>query len=123
MITVDLVLSIQDEILREGPGLKGAADKEKLESALARIDNWKHYQQTENVFDLAALYAEAIAKAHAFLDGNKRTAMVTMLIYLDIQGIEIRAKHGLDDVMVDLASGELSREQLSKHLRTLVDND
>ena len=39
--------------------------------------------------------------------------MVTMLIYLDIQGIEIRAKHGLDDVMVDLASGELSREQLS----------
>ena len=64
MITVDLVLSIQDEILREGPGLKGAADKEKLESALARIDNWKHYQQIENVFDLAALYAEAIAKAH-----------------------------------------------------------
>lgn len=123
MIDVELVLAIHDAILRDGPGLRGAADVGRLDGALSRIDNWQAYQHIEDIFDVAALYAEAIAKAHAFPDGNKRTAMVTMLIYLDLQGIQIYADHGLDDVIVDVASGAMSCEELSQHLQTLVDGD
>lgn len=122
MIDLDLVLAIHQVILESEPGLKGAADVGKLESALARIDNWILYENTDNIFDIAALYAVAIAKAHAFPDGNKRTAMVTMLTYLDLQGIEIPANLGLDDVMVDVASGQINFQQLSYHLKQLTPN-
>ena len=120
MITAELVLAIHDAILENEPGLKGSADIAKLESALSRIDNWIMYENTDNIFDIAALYAVAIAKAHAFSDGNKRTALVTMLTYLDLQGVEILANHGLDDTLVDVASGKLDFISLSHHLQTLI---
>lgn len=120
MISTDLVLNIHQEILENEPGLKGVPDKGKLESAIARIDNWKLYENTNNIFDIAALYAVAIAKAHAFPDGNKRTAMVTMLTYLNLQGIDIATNHGLDDVMVDVASGKIDAIALSQYLQSLV---
>lgn len=117
MIDIELVLAIHQVILENEPGLKGFADIGKLDSALARIDNWILYENTNNIFDIAALYAIAIAKAHAFPDGNKRTAMVTMLTYLDLQGVEIQADIGLDDIMVDVASGKLTFYQLSQYLQ------
>lgn len=120
MISPELVLAIHETILENEPGLKGQPDLGKLDSALARIDNWMLYENTDNIFDIAALYAVAIAKAHAFPDGNKRTAMVTMLTYLDLQGIEILPNHGLDDTMVNVASGKLDFLQLSQHLQQLI---
>ncbi|MBE2895751.1 type II toxin-antitoxin system death-on-curing family toxin [Pasteurellaceae bacterium HPA106] len=69
---------------------------------------------------MPALYAVAIAKAHAFPDGNKRTALVTMLTYLDLQGIEIPPDHGLDDAMVNIASGDWDFSQLSSYLQRIT---
>ena len=120
MISTELVFAIYQTILETEPGLKGNGDIHKLDSALARIDNWMLYENTNNIFDIAALYAVAIAKAHAFPDGNKRTALVTMLTYLDLQGIEIPSEQGLDDTMVQVASGELDFIALSKHLQALI---
>lgn len=74
------------------------------------------YDPLDNIFEIASFYAVAIAKAHAFADGNKRTAMVVMLSYLAIQGVDIQADNGLDDVMVAVASGEIGREQLAQIL-------
>ena len=76
MIDLENVLSIHEHILSKEQGLKGGVDLGKLESALNRITHWQVYENTENIFDIAALYAVAIAKAHAFLDGNKRTAIL-----------------------------------------------
>ncbi|AEC18398.1 type II toxin-antitoxin system death-on-curing family toxin [Gallibacterium anatis] len=120
MIDIELVLAIHDTILNEEPGLKGRPDRGKLESALARIDNWMLYENTENIFDIAALYAVAIAKSHAFPDGNKRTALVTMLTYLDLQGVEVPANHHLDDVMVEVAAGERDFISLSHYLQKIT---
>ncbi|MDY4280203.1 MAG: type II toxin-antitoxin system death-on-curing family toxin [[Pasteurella] mairii] len=78
------------------------------------------YENTDNIFDIAALYAVAIAKAHAFPDGNKRTALVAMLTSLDLQGIEIEPNHGLDDTMVEVASSTIDFKQLSMHLQNLI---
>lgn len=123
MIDCDLVLTLHETILAHEPGLKGGADIGKLESALSRIDNWIAYENTNNIFDIAALYAVAIAKAHAFPDGNKRIALVTMLTYLDLQGIEIPPDHGLDDAMVNIASGDWDFSQLSSYLQRITSAD
>ncbi len=113
MITLELVLAVHDAILDSEAGLKGSADTGRLESALSRIDNWQQYADTQDIFEIAALYAVAIAKAHAFPDGNKRTAMVTMLSYLDLQGVSIAVNCGLDDIMVAVAAGYIGFKELA----------
>ncbi|MCG9059790.1 type II toxin-antitoxin system death-on-curing family toxin [Laribacter hongkongensis] len=119
MIDVNLVIEIHDAILEDEPGLIGLPDIGKLEGALARIDNQREYAGIDDVFEIAALYAVALARGHCFNDANKRTALVTALTYLDLQGIEIRRSAKLEDIMVDVASGSLPPDRLADLLFTL----
>lgn len=119
MIDVKLVIEIHDAILEDEPGLVGLPDIGKLEGALARIDNQREYAGIDDVFEIAALYAVALARGHCFNDANKRTALVTALTYLDLQGIEIRRSAKLEDIMVDVASGLLPPDRLADLLFTL----
>ncbi|WP_147693156.1 type II toxin-antitoxin system death-on-curing family toxin [Vogesella mureinivorans] len=120
MITPQLVIEIHDAILAEEPGLIGMPEPGKLEGALARIDNKILYQGVNDVFSIAALYAEALARGHCFNDANKRTALVTALTYLDLQGIELIRSQKLEDIMVDVASGALEPETMADLLYSLA---
>ena len=122
MIDGGLVALIHQTVLADEAGLKGYADMARLEGALSRIANWQQYEDLQNIYEIAALYAQAIAKAHAFPDGNKRTALLTMLTYLDLQGISIVPDQGLDDLMVDLAAGKIDFRQLAGMLQAM-DNE
>lgn len=122
MIDGELVALIHQTVLADEAGLKGYADMARLEGALSRIANWQQYEDLQNIYEIAALYAQAIAKAHAFPDGNKRTALLTMLTYLDLQGISIVPDQGLDDLMVDLAAGKIDFRQLAEMLQAM-DNE
>lgn len=119
MIDGGLAALIRQTVLADEAGLKGHADMARPEGALSRIANRQQYEDLQNICEIAALYAQAIAKAHAFPDGNKRTALLTMLTYLDLQGISIAADQGLDDLMVDLAAGKTDFKQLAEILRRL----
>ncbi len=67
--------------------------------------------------DIAAAYAFGIAKAHAFVDGNKRTAFVTSLTFLRLNGYSFRPSpvEGVR-MMEDLATGQTSEPQFSNWL-------
>ena len=69
-----------------------------FESALARPRQLFAYSDpTPDVPTLAAAYAFAIAKNHAFIDGNKRTAAVVCETFLVLNGYELTG-HGRGDV-------------------------
>lgn len=123
MIDLQNILLIHDEILKTEKGLKGSVDLAKLDAALNRITHWQLYKNTENIFDIAALYAVSIAKAHAFSDANKRTALVVMLSYLETQGISIKEDIGLDDQMVLVAESKITFYELSKFLQENIADD
>lgn len=55
----------------------------------------------------------ALAKGHAFVDGNKRTGLATMLTFLEIQGISIPDDSGLDDLMVEIVESRDEHELLA----------
>lgn len=120
MIDIEFVIAIHDEILSYEKGLKGNVNLATLEGCLARIEHQMTYEPFDDIFLIGAFYAVAIAKAHAFSDGNKRTALVVMLTYLDMQGVEIKQNSGLDDLMVEVASSQLNYQQLADILKTLV---
>ena len=57
-----------------------------LDSAVHSPMNHKHYNNQDNIFQLAAALSESIMKNHAFQDGNKRTALVAADMFLKING-------------------------------------
>ncbi|WP_219909644.1 hypothetical protein [Chromobacterium haemolyticum] len=61
MINPRVVVQLHDAILEMEPGLAGMHDIGPLEGALARVDNKIRYEGMEDIFDIAAMYAVAIA--------------------------------------------------------------
>jgi death on curing protein len=61
-----------------------------LESALARPETYAHYEDADLALQ-AAVLAHGIAEGQQFIDGNKRTALVAMLTFLEINGWRVEA--------------------------------
>lgn len=70
---------------------------------------------------MAAVYAFHIAENQPFLDGNKRTPLVSALLFLDINGIEVLDPNmRLYDAMISIANKELDKEGLAVLLADLA---
>ncbi|MTK12733.1 MAG: type II toxin-antitoxin system death-on-curing family toxin [Clostridiaceae bacterium] len=67
-------------------GAPGLRDPGLLESALMRPRNLVAYGEEVSTERLAALYGVGIAKAHAFVDGNKRVAFAVLVAFLKANG-------------------------------------
>jgi death on curing protein len=61
-----------------------------LEGALARPETYAHYQDADLALQ-ATVLAHGIAEGQQFIDGNKRTALIAMLVFLDINGWRVEA--------------------------------
>lgn len=95
------------EQLRRHGGAAGLRDGNALESALARPENKAAYGEP-SVHELAAAYVYGIARNHAFVDGNKRTAIVAAATFLLLNGHELTANDGtLYEFTMGIAAGEI----------------
>jgi death-on-curing protein len=125
-LTVDDVLGLHADQIREFGGSGGLRDEGGLASAVAQASatyggDYLH----ASLFDMAAAYAFHIAENHPFVDGNKRTALNAAIVFLGLNGLDVADDDGhLFDAMMGLATGELSKgrmaallEQLSKPWR------
>jgi len=118
------VLAIHDAQIADHGGLPGLRDLGLLESALARPKNLLAHAPQEpgaaapDAFDLAAAYAYGLARNHAFIDGNKRTAYVTCRLFLVLHGLDFAALD-VERVLVfeRLGKGEVTQEELEAWLR------
>ena len=107
--------------LREHGGLAGLRDEGGLEAALARPRQKWAYDPKVDLAHLAAAYAFGIAKGHPFRDGNKRAALLAMLVFLGLNGRDLEASETeVVQVMVALAEGSLTESALAEWLRTRI---
>lgn len=120
LINSTFVIAVHDEILVEtGVGREGC-HLGKLESVLSRIDQQMYYNNVNDLFEVSAWYGIALAKGHAFVDGNKRTGLAVMLTFLEIQGVTIINHTGLDDLMVDIVESKDEHEILAKRVANFL---
>lgn len=112
--------AIHDEQLAEHGGSAGVRDAGALLSALARPQNLAAYGDPDAA-DLAAAYAFGVARNHPFVDGNKRTAWVLARLFLEKNGIGLRFQQAQAViVMLDLAAGELTENELADWFRERI---
>lgn len=94
-----------------------------LESALARPESYAHYQDADLALK-AAVLAHGIAEGQHFIDGNKRTALIAMLTFLEINGWRVEAPDpDLADWIISFSTGatpETVAELLTSAMRSIA---
>ncbi len=69
---------------------------------------------------MAAAYAFHLCQNHPFIDGNKRTALASALVFLELNGISIEDPSGkLYDVMIDVTQRRMNKSVMSEILKRL----
>ena len=120
-LTLAEVVEIHSNQIQFYGGIHGVRDIHLLQSALAQPEAsfggvWLH----KNIFEMAAAYAFHLSQNHPFLDGNKRTALVSALLFLEMNGIPIEDPKGmLYSAMLKLSDGKQEKEEFSKILKQL----
>jgi len=112
-----IVLDVHAEQLALFGGAEGVRDIGLLESALARPLNKFAYGETDLAV-LAASYAFGIARNHPFVDGNKRAAFASIIVFLGLNEIEFDvAPENATAIILGLAAGEVSEDSLARWIR------
>jgi death on curing protein len=111
------VIAIHSRQLRRFGGAAGLRDEGLLRSALERPLNKWHYEQAQ-LPQLAAAYGFGLAKNHAFVDGNKRIAFMSMLVSLRKNNVRFAPDPAeATAMMMSLAAGEVSEKSLARWIR------
>lgn len=113
-LTIAMVEAMHNEALALFGGGAGMRDRGLLESALDRPRNLFAYNSDASLFDMAASLCIGICKNHAFVDGNKRTALLSANAFLFLNGYAFDpAQPDEVETMVGVAAGEIHEPELS----------
>ena len=113
-LDIDIVLDFHAEQLALFGGADGIRDLGLLESALARPTNKFAYGETDLAV-LAAACGFGIARNHPFVDGNKRTALASMIVFLGLNRIDLDApQEAATAIVLGLAAGEITEDVLAR---------
>lgn len=114
-LTLDEVLSLHDEQIRLFGGSYGVRDMGLLQSAMGSAaatfgGEFLH----ASLLEMAAACLFGICKKHPFVDGNKRTAVATALVFLEMNGVSIDAREeAFYDLVIGVAEGRVSKAQVA----------
>ncbi len=121
-LPVELVVAIHDRQLAEFGGPAGLRDGNALESALGRARN-RYLYDVADLPEVAAAYAFGIARNHPFADGNKRTALLCLVTFLGLNGVEFVADEAESAIIIrDLAAGLIGEEGVARWIRDTLGN-
>jgi death-on-curing protein len=122
--TIEAVIAIHAEVLAAHGGSPGLRSRELIESAVAAPQaTIMGTPLITDPIEVAAAYLFYICGNHAFVDGNKRTALATCLVFLsenDLLSDEFLDTDAWESLTLDVAAGKLSRDAVTKRLRKLL---
>ena len=115
-LTLSEALLILDDQIKNYGGIYGIRDINLLSSAIYMPESsFEGRYLHETIPAMAAAYAFHICQNHPFIDGNKRAALASSLVFLDINGYEFNCKdETLYNKIMNVAKGETKKEELIK---------
>jgi len=116
-LDLELLLAVHEMLLARYGGSTGIREKNLLESELDRPKNLFIYEQ-KGIFDLAASYAEGITNNHPFIDGNKRSACMSAILFLETNGYFFEAsEESAVEMVLGLSTKKISRDDFARWLK------
>ena len=116
------VTALHSALIREFGGIDGIRDEGLLESALAaQFQTFGGEPVYPSLQAKAAQLGFGLIRNHPFVDGNKRIGAHTMLVFLAVNGIELRyEQQELIDIVLSVAAGQIDRQGL---LQWILDHE
>ncbi|MEI8027748.1 MAG: type II toxin-antitoxin system death-on-curing family toxin [Pseudomonadota bacterium] len=118
-LTADSVVEINQLICADGGNRHQCYGIGKVESALHSAFYPGDYPfQHGGVACLAGALCFYLTQAHAFYDGNKRTALIASLTFLDLNGwdlqypMDVGGKTAVADIIERCADGKVTKEEM-----------
>ena len=93
--------------------------RDVLEGAVGRPRQHAHYARAD-LATQAAVLAHGIAEGQSFVDGNKRTALVALVTFLELNGYTIATSEGVLAAQILSLSDDRSVEDLDKWIRSVL---
>lgn len=120
-LTLAEAIEIHSNQIENYGGTSEVRDFTLLESALAQPSaTFSGDYLHEDIFSMAASYAYHICNNHPFCDGNKRTALVCALVFLELNGITIiDEEQKLLSAMLLVAQSKMSKKEFAEVLKSL----
>jgi len=121
-LSIETAVEIHAEAIKQFGGLDGVRDENLLASAvLAPQSTFGGKSLYHDLAEIAGAYLFYICNNHPFLDGNKRTAMMSAIVFLRTNGIEpLPDSTEWEKLMLDVAAGKMSRDETTRRLRKLL---
>ena len=121
-LTVERVQEIHNMAIDRFGGSDGVRDFSLLESAVSAPQaTFGGDSLYEDVIEIAAAYLFYLCRNHPFIDGNKRVALGTCIVFLKTNGFKPKADGpDWESLTLEVAASRLNRDQTTERLRTLV---
>jgi len=123
-LTTSAVKAIHAEVLAAHGGSPGLRDENLLESAIAAPQaTVMGSPLISDPIEIAAAYLFYLCRNHPFIDGNKRTALASCLVFLETNELLAFEKLSTEDwepFVLDVAASRLDRNQTTARLRKLL---
>ncbi len=118
-LTLDEVLGIHADQIRRYGGRPGLRALGLLQTSLGMPETTFGGEFLHGtVFEMAAAYLFHLARNHPFVDGNKRTVLMSALVFLGLNGQRLDAESGALYELVDgVASGSVDKAEVSVFFR------
>ena len=118
-LSLEEIIYIHSEVVKETGGSDGIRDTGLLDSAVnAPFQSFGGYDVYPTIYEKAARLGFGLARNHAFVDGNKRIAVIAVLEFLSANGIEIDCTESeLSSMFYNLAASEETFDALVKWLK------
>lgn len=119
-LTLAEVNEIHADQIKHFGGLTGIRDINLLSSAVAMsYASFSGDLLHKDIYEMAGAYAFHICQNHPFIDGNKRAALASALVFLELNGISISdTQDKLYKSMMNISSGKMRKEDFAEILRT-----
>jgi len=124
--TVEAVKAIHREVLQAHGGSAGIRDEGLLDSAVAAPQaTMMGKPMFKEPVEVAAAYLFYLCRNHPFIDGNKRTALATCLVFLSENGLLKQERLDTDvweQLVLDVAASRIDREETTRRLGKVLDS-
>lgn len=118
-LTIQQILYLHQKSLLEWGGQEGIRDQGLFESAWARPQqSYMGEDAYSDLFEKVAALMESLTKNHPFFDGNKRTALLAGILFLNINGWSlITSNESAVDKILKIATSQIKLKELASWLK------
>lgn len=119
-LSYNQILEIHEKLIELFGGSNGVRDEHLVNSALERPKvSYMGEDLYPNIFFKASALGHSIILNHPFLDGNKRTGMVSMMVFLELNGFSLEVdQKDLVETAVKVATKKITVEEIALWLET-----